>query len=60
MERIILHSDMNNFYASVEYLYNPSLQDKPLAVGRQADSRYGIYLLKIIKQRNIKSGQEML
>ncbi|WP_330369506.1 hypothetical protein [Metaclostridioides mangenotii] len=29
---------MNNFYAIVECLYNPTLRDKPLAVGSQGDS----------------------
>ena len=24
MERVILHADLNNFYASVECLYNPA------------------------------------
>ena len=45
-EKIILHSDMNNFYASVECMLNPKLRDKYVAVcGRQKD-RHGIVLAK--------------
>ena len=46
MNRTILHSDMNNFYASVECLYNPKLSGKPLAVGGDAEARHGIILAK--------------
>jgi DNA polymerase-4 len=56
MERTILHSDMNNFYASVECLYNPSLRDKPLAVGSQGDSQYGIILAKNYIAKKYKVG----
>ena len=31
-DRLILHSDLNNFYASVECALNPELRDVPLAV----------------------------
>ena len=48
MERAILHCDMNNFYASVECMLNPSIKDKPVAVcGSEAD-RHGIVLAKKI------------
>lgn len=58
MERVILHSDMNNFYASVECLYNPELRDKPLAVGSQGDSKFGIILAKnyIAKKYKVATG----
>ena len=32
MDRIILHSDLNNFYASVECLLHPELCTKHIAV----------------------------
>ncbi len=46
MERVILHSDLNNFYASVECLYNPSLRGKPIAVSGNPEARHGIVLAK--------------
>jgi DNA polymerase-4 len=56
MERVILHSDMNNFYASVECLYNSSLRDKPLAVGSQGDSKFGVILAKNYLAKKYKVG----
>ena len=44
---------MNNFYASVECLYNPSLRDKPLAVSPQGDSKYGYRFGHYAVQRGI-------
>ena len=46
MERFILHSDLNNFYALVECLYNPSLRGKSVAVVDEPDFRHGIALAK--------------
>jgi DNA polymerase IV len=45
-QRVILHSDMNNFYASVECLYNPAIRDKPVAVCGDPTARHGIVLAK--------------
>ena len=45
-ERVILHSDLNNFYASVECLYNPEYRGKPLAVLGDPKARHGIVLAK--------------
>ena len=47
MDRVILHIDMNNFYASVETLYDPSLKDIPMAVGGDKERRHGIVLAVI-------------
>ncbi len=44
--RDILHCDMNNFYASVEIMLNPSLKDKCVAVGGSVENRHGIILAK--------------
>lgn len=46
MDRVILHIDMNNFYASVECLYDPSLREVPMAVGGDREQRHGIVLAK--------------
>lgn len=57
--RTILHSDLNNFYASVEVLKNPDLKDKPVAVCGSQEDRHGIVLAKnqIAKEYNVKTGE---
>ena len=46
MDRIILHCDLNSFYASVELLSHPDLRDVPTAVCGDPSSRHGIILAK--------------
>ena len=46
MERVILHCDMNNFYASVECMLNPAIRGKPVAVCGSVEDRHGIVLAK--------------
>lgn len=41
---IILHSDLNCFYASVEINENPRLRDKAIAVCGSTENRHGIVL----------------
>ena len=59
MERVILHSDLNNFYASVECLYCPAIRDKPVAVCGDPEARHGIVLAKNYPARaaGIKTGE---
>lgn len=59
--RIILHADLNNFYASVECLYNPGLRGKPVAVGGDAEKRHGIILAKNneAKAFGVKTGETL-
>lgn len=58
-DRVIIHSDCNGFYASVECLHNPELRNKPVAVSGDAENRHGIILAKneIAKKYNIKTGE---
>ena len=58
MGRTILHVDLNNFYASVECLYNPEIRDKPVAVCGSQSTRHGIVLAKngIAKAFGVKAG----
>lgn len=58
-DRVILHSDCNGFYASVECLHNPSIRNKPVAVSGDAENRHGIILAKneIAKKYNVKTGE---
>ncbi len=45
-ERVILHSDLNNFFASVEMVLNPDLRGKPLIVCGDPKERKGVVLAK--------------
>ena len=46
MDRVILHCDMNSFFASVELLEHPELAGLPVAVSGNPESRHGIILAK--------------
>lgn len=58
-DRVILHVDLNNFYASVECLHHPQLRDKPVAVGGDSQARHGIVLAKneLAKSCGVKTGE---
>ena len=55
---IILHSDLNNFYASVERKLYPELCGKPIAVCGDKQARHGIVLAKSeeAKRCGVKTG----
>lgn len=56
--RVILHSDLNNYYASVECLKNPSIRNKPVVVVGDKKDRHGIVLAKnqLAKAAGVKTG----
>ncbi len=45
-DRVILHCDCNNFFASVELRTRPDLKDLPVAVAGDTDMRHGVILAK--------------
>ena len=59
MERIVVHSDLNNFYASVERRLNPGLAGKPIAVCGNSEERKGVVLAKSeeAKRCGVKTGE---
>lgn len=59
MHRVILHSDANSFYASVEMFLNPQLRGKAVAVCGCVEDRHGIVLAKSekAKKAGVKTGQ---
>ena len=58
-KRVILHADLNSFYANVECLYQPALWKKPVIVCGDPQSRHGIVLAKNqpAKAYHIKTGE---
>ena len=59
MERTIIHSDMNNAYATIEASLNPNLRGKAIAVCGSTENRHGIVLAKSreAKALGIKTGE---
>ena len=58
MDKVILHCDLNNFYASVEIATNKELGGKPIIVCGDPENRHGIVLAKnqLAKNCGIKTG----
>ena len=46
MNRIILHCDLNNFFATATLTENPTLKNLPVAICGDAKKRHGIVLAK--------------
>ena len=61
MDRVILHSDCNCFYAAVEMLHHPEFEGQPLAVGGDPEKRHGIVLTAnyMAKRRGVKTGMAL-
>ncbi|MBW7573389.1 DNA polymerase IV [Caproiciproducens faecalis] len=59
MERVILHCDLNNFFASVECRDHPELCGKAVAVCGSVEDRHGIVLAKneLAKSFGIKTAE---
>ena len=59
MERVILHVDLNCFYASVAVRQEPELRGKPVAVVGDPEKRHGIVLAKTYeaKAAGVQTGQ---
>lgn len=60
--RTILHSDLNNCFASIESISHPEYKEIPFAVGGDEEMRHGIILAKneCAKKFGIKTGEPLL
>ncbi len=58
-DRVILHCDLNNFFASVSLLFSPTLVREPVAVCGSVEERHGIVLAKneIAKKFGVKTAE---
>lgn len=58
-ERVILHCDLNNFFASVTLLENQTIADLPVAICGSKEERHGIVLAKneIAKKYGVKTAE---
>ena len=61
MSRTILHCDMNNFFASVECMLDPTLKNRPIAVCGNVEERHGIVLAKneLAKKCGVKTAEPL-
>ena len=61
MEKLFLHCDMNNYFASVECIYDKSLKTVPMAVCGDPAIRHGIVLAKndLAKKYGIMTGESI-
>ena len=61
MERVILHSDINSCFVSVELLSRPELRGRPVAVAGSEAERHGIILAKSeeAKSLGVKTGMAL-
>lgn len=58
-DMVILHCDLDNFFASVECTFRPELRDVPMAVCGSESERHGIVLAKnqLAKKAGVKTAQ---
>ena len=61
MDRVILHCDCNNYFASGELLDKPELRDQPVAVAGDPEGRHGIILAKnqIAKNYGVQTAETL-
>ena len=59
LERVILHCDLNNFFASVTLLENQTLKNMPVAICGSKEERHGIVLAKneVAKKFGVKTAE---
>ena len=59
MDKLILHCDLNSFFASASLLDRPDIRDKPVAVAGDPERRHGIILAKNIpaKMAGVKTAE---
>lgn len=62
MNKVILHCDLNCFFASVEMLYHPEYRNVPMAIGGDQERRHGIILAKnvLAKNKGIKTAESIV